>query len=89
SGTDTALGEALRCAALFATPDEAAALLARAVRHLEVSPSAYEHALARHDHGVALGSRTELSRAAALATACGADVLAARARRALSDLPRR
>ncbi|MFJ8693831.1 ATP-binding protein [Streptomyces roseolilacinus] len=87
SGSGTALGEALRCAALFAAPDEARALLARAVHHLEASPSAYEHALARHDHGVALGSRTELSRAAALATACGADTLAARAHRALSDLP--
>ncbi|MDN3294967.1 AAA family ATPase [Streptomyces ficellus] len=78
-GTDTAIGEALRCAALMARPDEAVQLLAQAVHHLEASPSAYEHALARYDYAVALGSPAELSRAAALATACGADTLAARA----------
>ncbi|MEV8154674.1 ATP-binding protein, partial [Streptomyces fradiae] len=88
-GTATARGEALRCAALFAAPGEAAGLLAEAVRLLESSPSAYEHALARHDLGVATGSRAELSRAAALAAACGADALAARAHRALSELPAR
>ncbi|WP_411574760.1 ATP-binding protein [Streptomyces fradiae] len=88
-GTATARGEALRCAALFAAPGEAAGLLAEAVRLLEASPSAYEHALARHDHGVATGSRAELARAAALAAACGADALAARAHRALSELPAR
>nr|WP_244375433.1 AAA family ATPase [Streptomyces ficellus] len=79
-GTHTAIGEALRCAALFARPDEAVALLAQAVRHLEASPSAYEHARARHEYGLALGSPSELARAAALATTCGADALAARAR---------
>lgn len=89
SGTGTAVGEALHCAALFAAPGEAGALLARAVRHPEASPSAYEHALVRHDHALALGSRAELARAAALATACGADALAARAHQALSDLPAR
>ncbi|MEU7568707.1 AAA family ATPase [Streptomyces fradiae] len=88
-GTATARGEALRCAALFAAPGEAAGLLAGAVRLLEASPSAYEHALARHEHGVATGSRAELARAAALAAACGADALAARAHRALSELPAR
>ncbi|WP_149181668.1 AAA family ATPase [Streptomyces sp. TRM49041] len=86
-GTDTAIGEALRCAALFARPDDAVPLLARAVRHLEASPSAYEHALARHDYGIALRSRSELAHAATLATACGADALATAAHRAMSDLP--
>ncbi|OKJ94622.1 hypothetical protein AMK26_32980 [Streptomyces sp. CB03234] len=79
-GTDTAIGEALRCAALFARPDEAVQLLAQAVHHLEASPSAYEHALARHQYALALGSPAELTRAATLATASGADTLAARAR---------
>ncbi|MER7110041.1 ATP-binding protein [Streptomyces sp. NPDC000229] len=79
-GTDTAIGEALRCAALFARPDEAVQILAQAVHHLEASPSAYEHALARHEYALALRSPAELTRAATLATACGADALAARAR---------
>ncbi|CAL9588441.1 ATP-binding protein [Streptomyces sp. enrichment culture] len=88
-GTGTALGEALRCAALFAAPDEACALLEDAVRHLEASPSAYERALARRDLAIAHGSRAELAGAADLAAACGADALAALTRRALSDLPAR
>ncbi|MFG3497515.1 ATP-binding protein [Streptomyces sp. NPDC047928] len=88
-GTPTAIGEALRCAALFARPDDAVPLLAQAVHHLAASPSAYEHALARYDYGMALGSPRELSRAADLATACGAVTLATRARQALaSDLAR-
>ncbi|TDF45848.1 ATP-binding protein [Streptomyces sp. WAC05374] len=78
-GTDTAIGEALRCAALFARPDEAVHLLAQAVRHLEASPSAYEHARARHEYALALRSPARLAHAAALATACGAESLAARA----------
>ncbi|MCH0539658.1 AAA family ATPase [Streptomyces sp. MUM 203J] len=87
-GTDTALGEALRCAALLARPDEAARLLGRAVRHLEASPSTYEHALARYEHGLALGSASELADAADLAAACGADALAAEAQQALAHIRR-
>ncbi|MEU1125758.1 AAA family ATPase [Streptomyces sp. NPDC005899] len=80
-GTDTAIGEALRCVALFAPPEEATRLLAEAVRHLEASSSAYEHAAARFEYGVASRSRRELARAQKLATACGAEGLATRAQR--------
>ncbi|MFJ8587294.1 ATP-binding protein [Streptomyces sp. NPDC093595] len=88
-GTDTAVGEALRCAALFARPEEAVELLAQAVHHLAASPSAYEHALARYDHGLALGSPAELTHAADLATSCGADALATRALLARESVLRR
>ncbi|WP_175411719.1 AAA family ATPase [Streptomyces sp. TRM64462] len=84
-GTDTAIGEALRCAALFAAPDEAVPLLARAVRHLAASPSTYEHALARYDYGLALRSPEELGHAADLAATCGADALADLAARARDE----
>ncbi|OII65141.1 hypothetical protein BJP40_17995 [Streptomyces sp. CC53] len=83
-GTDTALGEALRCQALLAAPDEARTLLSRAVRHLEASPSRYEHAQAVYDHASALACPAALSRAAALATTCGADALTAQAEEALA-----
>jgi tetratricopeptide (TPR) repeat protein len=85
-GTDTAIGEALRCVALFARPEEAHHLLADAVRHLEASPSAYEHALARFDYGIAIGSPRELARAQKLATACGAETLATRAHQARTSI---
>ncbi|MFE7773685.1 ATP-binding protein [Streptomyces sp. NPDC057445] len=85
-GTGTAIGEALRCAASLAPEAEAVPLLARAVRHLEASPSAYEHAMARHEYGVALRSPQELSRAVTLATTCGADALAERARHARASI---
>ncbi|MFV5993770.1 ATP-binding protein [Streptomyces sp. NPDC056231] len=85
-GTDTAIGEALRCVALFARPEEARHLLADAVRHLEASPSAYEHALARVDYGIAIRSRRELARAQKLATACGAEALATRAHQARASI---
>ncbi|MEU0833368.1 AAA family ATPase [Streptomyces sp. NPDC005969] len=85
-GTDTAIGEALRCVALFARPEEARHLLADAVRHLEASPSAYEHALARVDYGIAIRSRRELARAQELATACGAEALATRAHQARASI---
>ncbi|GGU59189.1 ATP-binding protein [Streptomyces lavendofoliae] len=78
-GTDTAIGEALRCAALFARPEEAVPLLAQAVRHLAASPSAYEHAQALHQYALAVGRPEDLTRASGLAAACGADALAARA----------
>ncbi|MFE9816272.1 ATP-binding protein, partial [Streptomyces sp. NPDC005773] len=85
-GTETAIGEALRCVALFARPDEAAHLLGEAVRHLEASPSGYERALALFDHGVATRSPRELARAHKLATACGAEGLAARAQQARASM---
>lgn len=78
-GTPTALGEALRCAALFADPPEARDLLTRAVTHLAASPSRYEEALAHLDLGHATGSPAALARAATLAATCGADALAATA----------
>lgn len=85
-GTDTAIGEALRCMALFVPEEEAAHLLAESVRHLEASSSAYEHALARFDHGVAIRSRQELARAEKLATACGAEGLATRAQQVRASI---
>ncbi|MCX5107866.1 AAA family ATPase [Streptomyces sp. NBC_00378] len=85
-GTDTAIGEALRCVSLFARPEEAAHLLAESVRHLEASPSAYEHALALVDYGIAIRSPRELARAHKLATACGAESLANRAHQARASI---
>ncbi|MGW8888097.1 ATP-binding protein [Streptomyces sp. NPDC055749] len=87
-GTDTAIGEALRCVALFAPPEEATHLLSEAVRHLETAPatSTYEHALARYDYGIAIRSPRELARAQKMATACGAEGLATRAQQARASL---
>lgn len=85
-GTPTAMGEALRCVALFAPPERAAQLLAQAVGHLEKSSSAYEHALARVDYGIAIGSHRELARAQKQAMACGAEGLAARAQQARASI---
>ncbi|MBP0453128.1 AAA family ATPase [Kitasatospora sp. RG8] len=84
SGTDSAVGSALRlCAAVHDRP-RAAGLLAQAVRHLERSPARYEHAIALVDLGEALGAapaaRSALTRGLELAVRCGADGLAARAR---------
>ncbi|MER5350224.1 AAA family ATPase [Kitasatospora sp. NPDC002551] len=83
SGTDSAIGSALRlCAAVHDRP-RAAELLAGAVRHLERSPARYEHALALVDLGEALAdapaARAALDRGRELALRCGADGLAARA----------
>ncbi|MGW6390965.1 ATP-binding protein [Streptomyces sp. NPDC055103] len=75
-GTPTALGEALRCVALFADPPEARDLLTRAVDHLAASPSRYEEARAHLDLAHATGSPSALGRAATLAATCGADALA-------------
>lgn len=85
-GTDTALGEALRCLAVYAPAEEAEKLLADAVRHLEASSSEYEHALARYDYGVAIRSTRELARAHKMAVACGADALAQRAQQARASI---
>ena len=57
-GTDTAIGEALRCAAALETGRRSVALYARAVAYLEASPCAYEHAVARVEYGIAAGSAT-------------------------------
>ncbi|MEV6975050.1 AAA family ATPase [Kitasatospora sp. NPDC093806] len=84
SGTDSAVGSALRlCAAVHDRP-RAVELLADAVRHLERSPARYEHAIALVDLGEALGAapgaRAALARGMELAARCAADGLAARAR---------
>ncbi|MFG2885201.1 ATP-binding protein [Streptomyces sp. NPDC048297] len=82
-GTDTAIGEALRCAAALETGQAAVRLAAQAVAYLEASPCQYEHAAARVEYGIATRSVAELNRGLALADTCGADGLAARAREAL------
>ncbi|MEV8019078.1 AAA family ATPase [Streptomyces sp. NPDC086554] len=82
-GTETAIGEALRCAASLESGQRAVDLYARAVACLEASPCAYEHAVARVEYGIAAGAAGELARGLALADACGADGLAARARASL------
>ncbi|WP_053912889.1 AAA family ATPase [Streptomyces sp. TP-A0875] len=83
-GTDTAIGEALRCAAALETGERAARLAAQAVTYLEASPCQYEHAAARVEYGLATRSPSELERGLALARSCGADGLAARAAGALA-----
>ncbi|MFD6291852.1 ATP-binding protein [Streptomyces sp. NPDC060205] len=86
-GTDTAIGEALRCAAALETGQRSVALYAQAVTYLEASPCAYEHAAARVEYGIASRSRTEITRALTLAESCGADGLVTRARDALTATP--
>ncbi|GGL79031.1 hypothetical protein GCM10010129_23430 [Streptomyces fumigatiscleroticus] len=83
-GTDTAIGEALRCAAALQTGQRAVRIAAQAVAYLESSPCQYEHAAARIEHGIAAGSVAELERGLALAQSCGADGLVDRARGALA-----
>lgn len=78
-GTDTAIGEALRCAAALETGQRAVRLLAQAVTYLEASPCQYEHAAARIEYGIAARSVPELNRGLALARSCGADGLVAQA----------
>ncbi|MDG9708764.1 ATP-binding protein [Streptomyces sp. DH10] len=82
-GTDTAIGEALRCAAALETGQRAVRLAAQAVAYLESSPCQYEHAAARIEYGIAARSATDLRRGLDLAVSCGADGLAERARTAL------
>ncbi|MFE1798904.1 ATP-binding protein [Streptomyces sp. NPDC059517] len=86
-GTDTAIGEALRCAAALETGQRSVALYAQAVTYLEASPCAYEHAAARVEYGIASRSRTEITKALTLAESCGADGLVTRARDALTGSP--
>lgn len=85
-GTDTAIGEAVRCAASLETGSRAVALYAKAVTYLEASPCQYEHAVARVEYGIASGAVEELERGLALARACGADGLAALAERELAGV---
>jgi tetratricopeptide (TPR) repeat protein len=82
-GTHTAIGIALCCAASLEHGPAAVGLLARAVTHLEASPCAYELSYARVEYGIAARSAAELAQGLRLAENCGADGLAARARRAL------
>ncbi|MEU2880117.1 AAA family ATPase [Streptomyces sp. NPDC007070] len=84
-GTDTAIGEALRCAAALETGQRAVRLAAQAVAYLEASPCQYEHAAARVEFGIASRSAAELERGLALARSCGADGLVAQAREALES----
>ncbi|GAA2890822.1 ATP-binding protein [Streptomyces mexicanus] len=85
-GTDTAIGEALRCAAALETGQRAVRLAAQAVADLEASPCQYEHAAARVEYGIASRSAAELDRGLALARSCGADGLVARARQVLESV---
>lgn len=82
-GTDTAIGEALRCAAALETGQRAVRLAAQALTYLESSPCQYEHAAARIEYGIAARSAADLHRGLDLAVSCGADGLADRARAAL------
>ncbi|GEC03112.1 hypothetical protein SSP24_07670 [Streptomyces spinoverrucosus] len=85
-GTDTAIGEALRCAARLETGQRKVRLAAQAVTYLEASPCQYEHAAARIEYGLAARSTTELNRGLTLARSCGADGLARQAREGLAEL---
>ncbi|MHC3471415.1 ATP-binding protein [Streptomyces sp. 7R007] len=82
-GTDTAIGEALRCAAALETGQRAVRLAAQAVAYLEASPCQYEHAAARVEYGIAARSVAEINRGLALARSCGADGLVTQAREVL------
>ncbi|MEU6373019.1 AAA family ATPase [Streptomyces sp. NPDC046909] len=82
-GTDTAIGEALRCAAALETGQRAVRLLSQAVTYLEASPCQYEHAAARVEYGIAARSVAEINRGLSLARSCGADGLVAQAREVL------
>ncbi|MEN3583410.1 AAA family ATPase [Streptomyces sp. ZYX-F-203] len=84
-GTDTAIGEALRCAAALETGRRAVRLAAQALACLETSPCRYECAAARVEYGIIARSADALERGLELATWCGADGLAARAREALAS----
>ncbi|MET7574350.1 AAA family ATPase [Streptomyces sp. NPDC005492] len=78
-GTDTAIGEALRCAAALETGQRAVRLAGQAATYLESSPCQYEHAAARVEYGIAARSVSEINRGLTLARSCGADGLVAQA----------
>jgi tetratricopeptide (TPR) repeat protein len=84
-GTDTAIGEALRCAAALETGQRQVRLAAQAVTYLEASPCQYEHAAARVEYGIAARSVAEINRGLALARSCGADGLVTQAREVLES----
>lgn len=83
-GTDTAIGEALRCAAALTSGQRAVRLAAQAVTYLEASPCQYEHAAARVEYGIVARSVSELDKGLTLARSCGADGLAAKAEEVLA-----
>ncbi|QWB21900.1 MULTISPECIES: AAA family ATPase [Streptomyces] len=83
-GTDTAIGEALRCAAALETGQRAVRLATQAITYLEASPCQYEHAAARIEYGIMARSVSDLERGLDLAVSCGADGLAERARAVLA-----
>jgi tetratricopeptide (TPR) repeat protein len=83
-GTDTAIGEALRCAAALESGQRAVRLAAQAVTYLEASPCQYEHAAARVEYGIVARSVSELGKGLTLARSCGADGLVARAEEVLA-----
>ncbi|WP_329222569.1 AAA family ATPase [Streptomyces sp. NBC_01485] len=85
-GTDTAIGEALRCAAALETGQRAVRLAQQAVTYLESSPCQYEHAAARVEFGILSRSASELGRGLTLARSCGADGLVDKAQLALQGL---
>ncbi|MDQ0957580.1 tetratricopeptide (TPR) repeat protein [Streptomyces sp. B4I13] len=85
-GTDTAIGEALRCAAALETGQRAVRLAQQAVTYLELSPCQYEHAAARVEYGILSRSVAELGRGLTLARSCGADGLVQKAQQALQGL---
>ncbi|MEU1195261.1 AAA family ATPase [Streptomyces sp. NPDC005813] len=85
-GTDTAIGEALRCAAALETGQRAVRLAAQAVTYLEASPCQYEHAAARVEYGILSRSTTELNKGLTLARSCGANGLVTQAEHALRTL---
>ncbi|MER5467173.1 AAA family ATPase [Streptomyces sp. NPDC002685] len=85
-GTDTAIGEALRCAAALETGQRAVRLAAQAVTYLEASPCQYEHAAARIEYGIVSRSVTELNKGLTLARSSGADGLVTKAELALAGL---
>ncbi|MCF3101595.1 AAA family ATPase [Streptomyces roseoverticillatus] len=91
-GTDTAVGDALRRAALVAEPHEALVKLEKAVVHLRRSPCKYEFAEALVAHGAALLGAGKLPEAAErlregleVAGQCAADGLVETARAALAS----
>ncbi|MFH8788333.1 ATP-binding protein [Streptomyces roseoverticillatus] len=91
-GTDTAVGDALRRAALVAEPHEALVKLEKAVVHLRRSPCKYEFAEALVAHGAALLGAGKLPEAAErlregleVAEQCAADGLVETARAALAS----
>ncbi|MFJ4876717.1 hypothetical protein ACIP93_16070 [Streptomyces sp. NPDC088745] len=85
-GTNTAIGEAMRCQAELARGHRKAELLRRAVDLLSSSPCKYEHAAARVEWGIATRSRAELEKGRAHAVNCGAAALVKAADQALREL---